>query len=282
MTAGMSPTPDLLLLDGPGMPSEPSEPEWASLIQRLYSLSGAGTKLGLDRIVGGLDALGRPQDQLRCIQIAGTNGKGSTASFLGSILAHSGAGPIGLNTSPHLSCLSERIRFFDPTMRAISRAELCEIVEGIEARLPDLGGMSFFEVVTAAALTAFARREVAFAVLEAGLGARLDATSVVDPEVSIVTQISFDHCRVLGSTLEAIAREKAHTIRKGRPVVVADLAPDAARAVRGARRKARGADVLRRPAGLPCAASNDGRVHVRARRASDPGRSASFARTAPR
>ena len=185
----------------------------SSMVPELYSVSGQPRrKFSLDEIGLLLGALGYPHRSFHSVLIAGTNGKGSTASMLASILTRSGV-RTGLYTSPHLARVNERIRIdgeeipdgvFASLFFQVRDAAERLVAEG---RLPQLP--SFFEILTAQALLYFAEAEVQAAVLEVGMGGRLDATNIVDPLVSIVTDISLDHTEWLGSTIAAIAREKA-------------------------------------------------------------------------
>lgn len=184
-------------------------------LEYLYSLRRFGIKLGLENTRNLLDRLGRPQDHLRCLHVAGTNGKGSVSHFLAEILSRHGR-RVGLYTSPHLHCFTERVRVDgQPISRDLAATLLTEI-KSAAAGLP----ITFFEATTVLALLAFARQGVEFAVLETGMGGRLDATNVVDPEVCCITPVSLDHQEHLGATLEAIAREKAGIIKPSVPVVV--------------------------------------------------------------
>jgi dihydrofolate synthase/folylpolyglutamate synthase len=181
-----------------------------------------GLQLGLDNIRVLLDLLGHPEKSYRCLHIAGTNGKGSVAAMVDGMLAASGLRS-GLFTSPHLVRPNERIRIAgaDIEDRELHRL-LGDMREMIEGALSD-GKLetqpSFFEVITATALQAFAEQGVKVAVLEVGLGGRLDATNAVDADVCVVVSIGFDHVKTLGPTLERIAGEKAGIIKPGVPVV---------------------------------------------------------------
>ncbi|MBI4226709.1 MAG: bifunctional folylpolyglutamate synthase/dihydrofolate synthase [Candidatus Omnitrophica bacterium] len=178
----------------------------------------------LDRMRALLDALGHPESRWAAIHVAGTKGKGSTCALLASILRAAGV-RVGLYTSPHLIALEERIQIDG---RPVTASELSEALDALHpaiARVPS--PPTYFEALTAAAFWLFAERAVDVAVLEVGLGGRLDATNVVDPLVSVVTPISWDHAEVLGPTVAAIAGEKAGIIKPGRPVVLAPQPPEA-------------------------------------------------------
>ncbi|MEL6184824.1 MAG: cyanophycin synthetase, partial [Myxococcota bacterium] len=211
-----------VLMDGPGRaPSESSE-AYRQLLERLYSLSRRGTKFGLERIRDLLRRLGHPERAFPTIHVAGSNGKGSTSAFLATILARSGR-KVGLFTSPHLISLTERIQFLQGAgLRAISQEELLRAAAEVEAAEPGFGEVSFFEVLTALGLVAFRSADVDIAVIEAGLGARLDSTRVIEPEVAVLTDLSLEHTAILGDTIEAIAGEEGQVARPDRPLVMAD------------------------------------------------------------
>lgn len=197
-------------------------------------------KFGLETIRTLLAALGNPHRNYPSILITGTNGKGSVARFLSSVLTECGL-HTGLYTSPHLVCPEERIviggervdedYFASLVTRVVETISALERSAGSGAR--DSGGGSpnprptFFETLTACAFLGFSERRVDVAVLEIGMGGRLDSTNVVDPELSIVTKVGLDHQKYLGDTLEAIAREKAGIIHPGRPVLLAPQRPEA-------------------------------------------------------
>lgn len=192
------------------------------MIDWLYGLQHFGIKLGLDNINAVLEILDHPERAYASVHVAGTNGKGSVAAMVDSMLAACGV-PSGLFTSPHLVRPHERIRI---TGRDIEDDELqrrlASLREIIEAGLADArleAHPSFFEVVTATALQAFAEHGLRAAVLEVGLGGRLDATNAVDADVAVVVSIGLDHVKTLGPTLENIAAEKGGIIKPGQPVV---------------------------------------------------------------
>jgi dihydrofolate synthase/folylpolyglutamate synthase len=177
-----------------------------------------------------LAALDNPERQFPSVLIAGTNGKGSTASTLASILQASGL-RTGLYTSPHLVRINERIRIGREQVSDGDFAPAYDLVDRIAERLVGEGELpwhpSFFEMLTAIAFEYFARRRVDIAVLEVGMGGRLDATNVVEPRVSIITDISLDHQKFLGDTVTEIAGEKAGIIRPGGVVVTLPQQPQA-------------------------------------------------------
>lgn len=199
----------------------------------LRSREKFGIKFGLSNIDRIAKALGRPERRYPSVLIAGTNGKGSTAAILTSILTASGR-RTGRYTSPHIRFLGERIHVDDAP---IPPEALTRIVGRI-AESEKLKEPTFFEAVTATAFAYFAERNVDIAVLEVGMGGRWDATNIAPATVSVITPVGFDHERFLGDTIEAIAAEKAAIIKEGRPVIVGELVPEAHTVVREeARRK---------------------------------------------
>jgi dihydrofolate synthase/folylpolyglutamate synthase len=193
-----------------------------AMIDWLYGLQHFGIKLGLDNIRTLLELLDHPEKSYRCIHIAGTNGKGSVAAMVDAMLTASGVRS-GLFTSPHLVRPNERIRIAgldieDGELHRLLGKMRC-IIDGALSDGKLETQPSFFEVITAIALQAFAERGVEAAVLEVGLGGRLDATNAVDADVCVVVSIGFDHVKTLGPTLERIAGEKAGIIKPCVPVV---------------------------------------------------------------
>lgn len=201
----------------------------------LYDLRRFGPRPGIESTADLLAALDDPHEELDCVQIAGSNGKGSTARMTESILREAGL-TVGLFTSPHLEDLRERIRVDG---RKIPKRAVCEFVDRVEGHVRDRGaeGISptFFEATTAMALWQFAREEVDIVVLEVGIGGKKDATSVVDPIASAVTSVTLEHTDVLGDTIEEIARDKAHVAPADAPLVtgVDGTALDAVRSIAG-------------------------------------------------
>jgi dihydrofolate synthase / folylpolyglutamate synthase len=177
-----------------------------------------------------LTALGHPERRFPSVLIAGTNGKGSTAATLASILQASGL-KAGLYTSPHLIQINERIRLNGRPIGDVDFAQLHDLVDRTAERLVLEGQLpwhpSFFEMLTAMAFEYFARSRPDMAVLEVGMGGRLDATNVVEPRLSIITDVALDHQKYLGETVSEIAREKAGIIRPGGVVVTLPQLPDA-------------------------------------------------------
>ena len=174
----------------------------------LSSLNVDSMRFGLESITELLMRLGNPQNSYKTILIAGTNGKGSTAAMTASIL-HSAGYKVSLYTSPHLIDVRERIVV---SGRKITKKEFSQAVTDVKSKLKQQ--VTYFEFLTAAAFLYFQRQQVDIAVLEVGLGGRLDATNVCKPFVSVITNIGFDHTAYLGSSLRAIAREKAGIIKR--------------------------------------------------------------------
>lgn len=184
-----------------------------------YSLKHASelakADFNLDRMAALLAELSNPQDAYPVIHVAGTKGKGSTSALCASALKAAGY-RTGLYTSPHLQDYTERIQVDG---EPISHAELAELVDLVKPTVAKVPYITTFEITTAIGFLAFARRKVNAAVVEVGLGGRLDATNVITPEVAVITSLSYDHMLVLGDTLAKIAGEKAGIIKPGRPVV---------------------------------------------------------------
>ncbi|MEX1274875.1 MAG: folylpolyglutamate synthase/dihydrofolate synthase family protein [Bacteroidota bacterium] len=196
-------------------------------VRFLYALQQHGMKFGLRGILALLHALKNPHRSLPVIHVAGTNGKGSTASMLAAILTASGY-KTGLYTSPHLLDFSERIRI---NGRPIGRKEIVRFTKRMRQTI-NRHQSTFFEATTAMAFAWFAERKVEIAVVEAGLGGRLDSTNVVRPLVSIITSIGLDHKEILGATVEQIAREKAGIIKRKVPCITGVTDRRALRVVR--------------------------------------------------
>lgn len=189
----------------------------------IFNLRGGEIDLRLQRVEQALALFDHPERRYPAFHIAGTNGKGSTAAMLHRILSLQGY-RTGLYTSPHVVSFTERIRVGE---QEISPEEVVELTESIQRRLKEEGvGLTFFEFVTVMAFIYFARREIDVAVVEVGLGGRLDATNLVSPCVSIITTISKDHEAYLGSDILAIAREKGGIIKEGIPVVGGAVLPE--------------------------------------------------------
>lgn len=184
-------------------------------LERMFALRRFGIKLGLTTIRKILAGLGNPHHRYPCIHVAGTNGKGSVASNLAAILMQSGY-RVGLYTSPHLIRFNERIKI---NGTEISDTDIARLYRSVRRVLPTGREPTFFEFTTAMALDEFARKKIDWAVIETGMGGRLDATNALSPELSIITNISLEHREYLGHTLAEIAFEKAGIIKRRRPVV---------------------------------------------------------------
>lgn len=190
-------------------------------LARLYQLATRGGQLGLERMQAACAAFGNPERSFAAVHVAGTNGKGTVCALTATMLRASGK-KVGLYTSPHLCRFSERIVIDGAP---IADGELTPILDEVLDKAPDL---TFFEAATLTAFLAFQRAKVEIAVLEVGLGGRLDATNVIPPpEVACITRISFDHMVELGDTLAKIGAEKAGIIKKGTHVVLGKIHPDA-------------------------------------------------------
>ena len=194
----------------------------------LYGLESRGIKLGLERMAEAAELREHPEQETRYVHVAGTNGKGSVATMVESVLRAAGY-RTGQFASPHLQRYVERVRVGG---RPISEREAAQRIEDLRAdgRLPPL---SFFEYTTLLAFEAFRDAACDIVVLEVGLGGRLDSTNIVTPEVSVITNISFEHQRILGDTLAKIAREKAGVLKPNVPCVVGARGAEVRRAIRG-------------------------------------------------
>lgn len=184
----------------------------------LYDLQRFGTIFGLSNIENIAQVLGNPQQDLKVIHIGGTNGKGSTAALMASILQESGR-RVGLYTSPHMVSFTERIQV---NGLGITEAEVAGLTARIRKRIEEAGipqEFTFFDFTTAMAFLHFAESKVDLAIIEVGLGGRLDSTNIVAPLVTVITNVSHEHRDVLGNSLREIAGEKAGIIKHGTPVV---------------------------------------------------------------
>ena len=199
-------------------------------IQFLYDLRLFGAKFGLENTVKLAVLTGNPQERLRFIHVAGTNGKGSTCAMLESVYRAAGL-RVGLFTSPHLVSFRERIQV---NRRLIDEGDVVRLVEELQplfTQFPDGHRPTFFEAVTVMALKYFAEQQCDLVIWETGLGGRLDATNIVTPLASVITNISLDHRQWLGNTLAEIAAEKAGIIKSGVPVITATDEPEALRVI---------------------------------------------------
>ena len=200
------------------MPSTPAE-----ALAFLHSRSPSTVVLGLERMRAALAELGHPELRLPAVHVAGTNGKGSTCAMVDAVL-RAAALRVGLYTSPHLVRFNERIRLNGAEIDDVALGQaLLEVLQ----RAPTASALTYFELGTLVAFWHFAQEGVDFAVLETGLGGRLDATATCLPRVTAVTALGLDHTELLGDTLSAIAREKAGIFRAGVTAVVARQPPEA-------------------------------------------------------
>lgn len=188
-----------------------------ALLAELFAMTFHGVKPGLDRIQELLDPLDMPHRRYPVVHVAGTNGKGSVCSMMAAILRAAGY-KVGLYTSPHIRTFGERIRV---NGEMISDSDIARLASPLMERAKPIGG-TFFEVTTAMAFQYFAEKRVDIAVIEVGMGGRLDATNVVDPMLTVITAIDMDHTEYLGNSISKIAAEKGGIIKEGIPVVVGE------------------------------------------------------------
>ncbi len=198
-----------------------------SAIEALYGLERRRSDFRVEDVARLLDDLGRPQDRFAAVHVAGTNGKGSVCALVERVLREAGV-RTGLFTSPHLVDFRERIRIGG---RWPGESELEQRLAAIQS-LEAARGRTFFEITTALGFDAFARGGVEWAVVEVGLGGRLDATNVLSPKVTAITSVGLDHTEMLGETLDLVAREKAGITKPGVPLVAGALPPTAEAAAR--------------------------------------------------
>lgn len=191
-------------------------------LKKLFSLHTFGIKLGLENITKFMEELGNPQFQLKTFHIAGSNGKGSTSSFIASMLMELGYS-VGLYTSPHFVRFNERIKINNVQ---IPDSIVAEFISTNEKFIDD-NKLTFFEVTTALAFQYFAYQKVDYAVIETGLGGRLDATNVIKPGNVVITSISLEHTNILGNTIKQIAFEKSAIIKKHSHVFTGKIPADA-------------------------------------------------------
>ncbi len=184
-------------------------------LDTMYALGRFGIVLGLSTMQDILEKLGNPQNNFKCIHLAGTNGKGSVASTLSTILSTAGY-KTGLYTSPHLVTFNER---FCINNKNVTDSDVIEAFKAVEAVNTGERSATFFEIATAMAFYLFSKKNVEFAIIETGMGGRLDATNIIKPVLSVITNISVEHKSYLGNTLSEIAGEKAGIIKKKTPVV---------------------------------------------------------------
>ncbi|RJP62199.1 MAG: bifunctional folylpolyglutamate synthase/dihydrofolate synthase [Ignavibacteriales bacterium] len=191
-------------------------------LQKLFSLHQFGIKLGLEKPKQLFSHLSNPQNNLKCFHIAGSNAKGSVSSFITSILMEEGY-KVGLYTSPHYVKFNERIRV---NGQMITDEYIMSFMNELDEYI-NINEPTFFELTTAMAFKYFAEQKVDFAVIETGLGGRLDATNVIDPIASVITTISLEHTNILGHTLKQIAYEKGEIIKRGRKSFIGLLTAEA-------------------------------------------------------
>ncbi len=195
--------------------------ETQAVLERLYALAPRGALLGLERVRSAAARFGHPERRFASLHVAGTNGKGSVSAMTAAMAREAGV-RVGLYTSPHLSRFSERIQIDG---EPVAEDALAQTLDEVLRRCTDL---TFFETATIAAFQLFADLGVELAVVEVGLGGRLDATNILEaPRATAITRIALDHTDRLGSTITSIAREKAGIVKRGVPVVVGPLEPDA-------------------------------------------------------
>ncbi len=200
--------------------------DFQASLDYLYGLQRFGVKLGLENMQALKSRLPLLQEPFPCVHVAGTNGKGSVSVLLAEMLKHSGL-RVGLYTSPHLHCFTERIRIDGEPIDHNELASIAETIRQVAVKIP----VTFFEATTAIALLAFKKHQVDIAVIETGLGGRLDATNIIEPQLCLITPISLDHSEHLGGTLAEIGGEKAGIIKSGVPIVVGKQEPEVAEVI---------------------------------------------------
>jgi dihydrofolate synthase/folylpolyglutamate synthase len=191
-------------------------------VERMRVVRYNSDTFSLDRVRGLLKNLGNPEQQIKCVHVAGTKGKGSTCAMVASMLQECGY-TVGSFSSPHLTDLRERITI---NGQVVLQSEMTELLKAVQAAVKKTDPPTFFEILTACALKYFADQAVDIAILETGLGGRLDSTNVVTPLVCGLTQISHDHTDILGKDLPSIAREKAGIFKKDVPAISVEQNPD--------------------------------------------------------
>lgn len=226
------------------MCSKSEKMQYDETLDWLFSLENMGIKLGLDRMRDLMAALGNPERSFRSVHVAGTNGKGSVCAMLASIFRESGL-VTGLYTSPHLVDYEERMQVQGVM---ITREEVASLAGEIRQVLdspnfPKGRRLTFFEITTAIAFLHFKRKGVQMAVVEVGMGGRLDATNIIDPDCTIITRISLEHTQYLGDTVAKIAFEKAGIIKESVTVITAETEESALRVIDGVARD-RGSPLL--------------------------------------
>ena len=205
---------------------------YSEAMEYIHNTAKFGMNFGLERTRRLLEYLGNPHKKLKCVHIAGTNGKGSTSAMVAEILKESGY-KVGLYTSPFLEEFEERIQINSVN---IPKEKLCIIVEKVskaveKVKSEGLGDPTEFEIITAAMFLYYYEENVDIAVIEVGLGGRLDSTNILDPILTVITSISYDHVGILGNTLREIATEKAGIIKEGVPLVLYPVEEEAKEAI---------------------------------------------------
>ncbi|WBW99370.1 bifunctional folylpolyglutamate synthase/dihydrofolate synthase [Oceanirhabdus sp. W0125-5] len=201
---------------------------YSEAMEFLNSSSKFGWKLGLERITKMLELLGNPHKGLKFIHIAGTNGKGSTTAMISSVLMEAGY-KTGMYTSPFIETFGERIQVDGKNITEDKIAEYMLKIKNVSKHMSeyDLGEITYFEIVTAIGFLYFKDMKIDIGVIEVGLGGRFDATNVIDPILTIITSISYDHTHILGNSLSEIAFEKAGIIKEGVPLVLYPVVEEA-------------------------------------------------------
>lgn len=189
--------------------------EKTEILDNIFSKTNSGIKLGLDRMFAASEELGNPQNAYKVIHIAGTNGKGSVCTFTSEAIQALGF-KTGLYTSPHLIDFKERFKI---NSKSCEDEEWLQIYKDIR-EVCEKHNLTFFEISTLIAFVLFKNAKVDYAIIETGLGGRLDATNIVDPEISIITKIGIDHTAYLGDNIISIAQEKLGIIKENKPVVM--------------------------------------------------------------
>ncbi len=218
--------------------------QYSEAIQALFARTTGGIKPGLERTEALLAKLGSPQRKLSAIHVAGTNGKGSVVAACEALLRARGL-VVGRYTSPHLIDFRERLTL---NGKPIFEEEVLEFLRRWIPTAEEMGA-TFFEVTTALAFDWLVKQEVDIAVIETGLGGRLDSTNVLTPRVATVTSIGLDHTDLLGDTLEAIAKEKAGIFKAGVPAVIGEPAPEIREVLAISAREAAARDIRERSGG---------------------------------
>jgi len=209
---------------------------YSELVQWMFNLERFGIKLGLENMTEYLSSIENPHKCFRSVHVTGTNGKGSVCAFLASILEESGL-KVGLYTSPHLVDFRERVKINGQMISEEDVVKLGNELRMTMENMADESGeqqLTFFEFTTGLAFKYFNEQRVDIAVVEVGMGGRLDATNVISPEVSVITRIGLEHTAYLGNTMDQIAREKAGIVKTGIPVVCSDRSPESLSVIRSA------------------------------------------------